>query len=294
MKYRLLASTLVSANKRLSQFLVEELKQFYEEMTQECDTQLEKLATFRQLIATPEADTGDIILPETKFNQPLVGGSFQEQKLILDNTAAEAEVRIMDTPRRLSTLDKEEQLSLLQSAFKNLDVFSAACISGSENLAENAKAFVSAIKHCFDPQLHIHTADSIGAMLTLLGTKVDLLPLVSMAGINGMLFSTASNNPPIVKITNTPRAFAGMTTIADNATSDYAMITTWQKLSPGIYSQIVCNCPLDPLPPLTFADKLALYYGYYKRKNLAYTLAESPIRITKDEMDTLDKLINIE
>lgn len=294
LKYRLLASTLVSVNKRLSQFLVEELKQFYEEMTQECDTQLEKLATFRQLIATPEADTGDIILPETKFNQPLVGGSFQDQKLILDNTAAEAEVRIMDTPRRLSTLDKEELLTLLQSSFKNLDVLSAACLPGSENLAENAESFVDAIKLHFNPQLHIHTADSIGAMLTLLGTKVDLLPLVHMAGINGMLFSTASNNPPVVKITNTPRAFAGMTTISDNATSDYAMITTWQKLSPGIYSQIVCNCSLDPLPPLTFADKLALYYGYYKRKNLAYTLAESPIRISKDEMDTLDELINME
>lgn len=294
LKYRLLAATLVSVNRKLAQFLVGELKLFYEEMVQECDAQLEKLNAFRQLIVSPEANTGDILLPETKFNQPLIGGSFQGQKLILDNTAAEAEVRIMDNPKRLSTLDKEELLELLQSSFKNLDVLSAACISGSENLSENAESFVEAIKRYFDPLLHIHTADNIGAMLTLLGTKTDLQPLVHMAGINGMLFSTASNNPPVVKITNAPRVFAGMTTIADNATSDYAMITTWQKLTPGIYSQIVCNCTLEPLPPLTFADKLALYYGYYKRKNLAYTLAGSPIRIAKDEMDALDELINME
>lgn len=296
LKYRLLAVTLLSVNKKLCRLLADEQKLFYDEMAQECDVQLENVATFRQLIASPEAETGHIILPETKFNQPLIGGSFQGQKLMPDDTAAEAEIHVMDTPKRLSILQKEELLALLQSSFKNPDILSAASLPGCDNarFAEKAKSFVSALKTFFNPQLHIHTADDIGSMLTLLGNKVNLAPLIGMAGINGMLFSTASNNPPIVKITHTPMAFTGMDIISDKATADYAMMTTWQKLSPGIYSQIVCNCTLDPLPPLTFADKLALYYGYYRRKNLAYTLAENPVRISKEEMDALDKLINIE
>jgi hypothetical protein len=58
---------------------------------------------------------------------------------------------------------------------------------------------------------------------------------------------------------------------------------------PGIQSQFVCNCALDTLPKLSFADKLSLYYGYYRQKDLAYTLARCPIRIPKEEMDQLDK-----
>ena len=85
--------------------------------------------------------------------------------------------------------------------------------------------------------------------------------------------------------------FGNINTVTDDVAPDYAMLTCWQKLDKGIKSRLVCNCPLDPLPELSFADKLSLYYGFYRRRDLAYSLAGTPLRISKAEMDELDKSI---
>lgn len=106
-----------------------------------------------------------------------------------------------------------------------------------------------------------------------------------------MLFSKAKDNMAVVRMTNAPGDFADCKMMSGPDTKDYVMYTTWQKLPVGITAPLVCNCSLDTLPDLSFSDKLSLYYGYYRRKDLAYTLAGNPVRISREEMDKLDKQI---
>ena len=110
-----------------------------------------------------------------------------------------------------------------------------------------------------------------------------------MAGVNGMLFSVSAKNNPVLKITNAPKLFEEVKLLADKATVNYAFYTNWQKLTYGFQSQYICNCQLDPLPELSFADNMSLFYGFYRQKDLAYSLAGVPIRIPKANMDKLNK-----
>lgn len=291
LKYRLLASTLLAVNKRLSKFLMDQQGVFYDELAKECDTQLGNLALFRDKLTVPDAMTGKEVIPETMFNQPLIGGSFCGEKLIDDDSVSEAEIHLRDGERRLSELGKEDLLALLKSSFTQSETLDAADLSGGGTPDAYADVLVAVLARLFAPKLHINTADSIGRMLDFLDDDVNVAPLERMAGVNGMLFSVPSDNPPVLRISNVPRVFGNINTVTDDVAPDYAMLTCWQKLDKGIKSRLVCNCPLDPLPELSFADKLSLYYGFYRRRDLAYSLAGTPLRISKAEMDELDKSI---
>ena len=289
LKYRLLAATLLSVNKRLSKFLMEEQGKFYEELVKECDTQLELLAKFRESMKVPEATAGKGVIPQTTFNQPLLGGSFCGEKLIEKDSVSEAEIRVKDEVLRLSDLKSEDLIGLLKNSFRQPETLDTIDLSDDKEPPVHAEAFVSVLSKLFAPELLIHTAENAGAMMSLLGQNMNVTPWEKMAGVNGMLFSVSSNNKPVLRITNVPRLLEGMSIINDEATADYALLTYWQKIIPCIQSQLVCNCSLEQLPKLSFADKLSLYYGYYRQRDLAYSLAGTPVRIPREEMDQLDK-----
>ena len=291
LKYRLLAATLLAVNKRLSQFLMDEEGAFYDELAAECSAQLKLLEKFRELLHSHDVKSGDLLIPETKFNQPLIGGAFCGEKLIDDESATEAEIRVGDESLRLSGLEKKDLLTLLKAAFCLPEALSAADLGDGKDVGGHAEELVGVFDGQFAPQLQITSADDIGSMLRLLDGKVNLEALVKMAGVNGMLFSKAKDNLAVVRITNAPGTFAECKVMSEPDTKDYALYTTWQKLSVGISAPLVCNCQLDTLPDLSFSDKLSLYYGYYRRKDLSYTLAGSPVRISRDDMDKLDKQI---
>ncbi len=291
LKYRLLAATLLAVNKRLSQFLMDEEGAFYDELAAECSAQMKLLEKFRELLHSHDVKSGDLLIPETKFNQPLIGGAFCGEKLIDDESATEAEIRVGDESLRLSGLEKKDLLTLLKAAFCLPEALSAADLGDGKDVGGHAEELVGVFDGQFAPQLQITSADDIGSMLRLLDGKVNLEALVKMAGVNGMLFSKAKDNLAVVRITNAPGTFAECKVMSEPDTKDYALYTTWQKLSVGITAPLVCNCQLDTLPDLSFSDKLSLYYGYYRRKDLSYTLAGSPVRISRDDMDKLDKQI---
>lgn len=291
LKYRLLAATLLAVNKRLSQALMDELGAFYDALVEECETQLKRLARFRELLQAPDVAAEMNILPTTMFNQPLLNGQFCGQTLVKDETLVEAEIEVKSEKLRLSELEGQEILSLLKVAFKQPQTLKTADLSDNQNLEEHAMGLIDGFGHHFGPQMQIHTADSIGGMLDLLGKDVDVVPLEKMAGINGMLFSALSNNRPVLRISKAPRTFENAVMIEDAAITSYALLTSWQKISQGFQSQLVCNCSLEPLPALSFADRLSLYYAFFRSKDLAYCLAGTPIRIPKEEMETLDKQI---
>lgn len=291
LKYRLLAATLLAINKHLSQFLMNEERTFYDELAAENSAQLELLAKFRELLHSHDVDNGELLIPETKFNQSLVCGSFCGEKLIEDESATEAEVRIGDETLRLSGLEKKDLLMLLKAAFRLPDALSAIDLGDGKAVDEHAENLVNVFDNQFAPKLQITSADNIGSMLRLLDGKVNLDALIKMAGVNGMLFSKAKDNLAVVRMTNAPKDFADCKIMSEPDTKDYAMYTTWQKLPAGITVPLVCNCQLDTLPGLSFSDKLSLYYGYYRKKDLTYTLAGTLVRISKEEMDTIDKQI---
>ena len=291
LKFRLLAATLLAVNRRLSQLLMDEQGVFYDALIHECESQLERLARFRELLSVPEVKDKTDVIPVTMFNQPLLNGSFCGEKMLKDESAAEAEIPIKNESQRISKLEKLELLFLLKISFKQPETLQAANLSDKETPDEHAKGFVSALGNIFRPLLHINTAENIGLMLSILDKDVDLSPFIKMAGVNGMLFSVPSKNPPALRIMSAPTLFEKMDLMQDSKTADYALLTLWQKITQGIQSQLVCNCTLGPLPPLSFADKLSLYYAFYRQKDLAYTLAGVPIRISKEEMEKLDKQI---
>ena len=291
LKYRLLATTLLSLNKRLSKLLMDELIALYESLIHECDLHLELLKKFRHSLSVENTESVRSIIPETMFNQPLIGGSFCGEKLLEDESVTEGEIRIKDENVHLSRLENEDLLYLLKTSFRKTETLEAADLSDKQSVKDHASAFIPMLKAFFGPRLQINTADDIGLMLTLLDRKVNIAPLLKMAGVNGMLFSVTAKNKPILKITNAPRLFEDVKLISDKATADYAFYTNWQKLTYGIQSQHVCNCQLDHLPELTISDKLSLLYGFYRQKDLAYTLAGVPIRIPKTDMDQLNKEI---
>lgn len=291
LKYRMLASVLLSVNKKLSEILFEEQGRFYDGVAEECDVQLALLRKFRSGLAVPESESKNELIPETMFNQPLIGGAFCGEKLLPDETYCEAEIRVKDDSVRVSVLEKEEVLSLLKGSFKNPETLSAGDLSDGKEVSEHTRLLIEILGIIFGPELHIHTAEDAGLMLRLLGGKFNVEALRKMAGVNGMLFSKPDGNRALVRITNAPDELSQYNVISDASTRNYVFLTSWQKISPAIQSQQVCNCSLDPLPALSISDKLTLYYAFYRKKDLAYTLAGMPLRIPKEDMAEIDKQI---
>ena len=275
LKYRLLAINILAANKRLSSLLYDELCTFYDSLVEECDKQLVRLSTFRKELNVTEVAMDEGVVPQTMFNQPLLTGTFCGEKLLEDETVAEAEINVIDKKVRLSQLKKDDILLLLGNVFRiTISRNGENEQSGAIEAVEKADSagFISIIKDVYDSELSFLKDDSIEGMIAQLGKNINMSLLEKMAGVNGMLFSVPSNNKPDMR-------FFG----------DYALLTCWQKLTAGIQSQDVCNCSLNTLPELTFADRLSLYYGFYRNKDLAYSLAGKSIEIPKDEMNKLDK-----
>lgn len=294
LKYRLLAVTLLHVNKQLSAFLYEEKLTLYDSVTEECDRQAERLSAFRDALSgEDDSESTASPLPVTSFNQDILDGEFCGQKMILDPTVIEASIVVKESKVRLSQLGTGDLASLLKRSFLEEEVVKAADLSDDAPVEVHAKDFVKAQEILYRPKLSINTASDIGSMLMLLGKDIDLSPLQKMAGVNGMLFSTPVDGSPMLRIQNvkTSLMFGNVKTSADDFIPDYAFLTNWKKLGNGFFSEAICNCSLEPLPDLSFADKLTLYYAYYRRRDLSYTLAGTPIRIPKEDMDKLDKQI---
>ena len=294
LKYRLLAATLLNVNKQLSAFLYEEKLALYDSVAEECDRQTERLSAFRGALSVEdESETTPAPLPVTAFNQNILDGTFCGRKMILDPKVIEASIVVKENKVRLSQLRTSDLTLLLKRSFLEEEVVKAADLSDDVSVESHAKDFVTALEGLYQSKLSINTASDIGSMLLLLGKDIDLSPLQKMAGVNGMLFSTPVDDTPMLRIKNVKASpmFGNVKTSADEFIPDYAFLTNWKKLENGFFAEAICNCSLEPLPELSFAEKLTLYYAYYRRNDLAYTFVGSPIRLPKEDMVKLDKQI---
>lgn len=316
LRRRMLAAVLVDVNRRLSQMLAEEARAFYEELAADCEEQLQRLSSLRECSEWSQKDEagGAIphhsplmshtrpLLPFTRFNQPLLKGSFCGQPMVTDAIVAEAQVRVNDRMLHISQLEQPDRLALLKTAFRHPEALEAVDMGAeTDDASHHAGKLMEAWTHLFGEEIRLASAEDVGLMITRLDNAVDMEPMYKMAGVNGMLFSVASNNPPILRVTHAPRLSTNVTIptsrqdaddttdTADAAMRDYALLITWQRVS--LQSQQICNCQLQPLPELTTADRLTLYYAFYRQRDLAYTLAGQPLDIAREEMETLDKQI---
>lgn len=294
LKYRLLAATLLNVNKQLSAILFEEELALYDSVAEECEKQLNSLSAYREKLSMGEhKETSQTPLPTTSFNQDILEGNFCGEKMILDPQVIEASIVIKEKKLRLSELQESHLVLLLKRSFLEEDVVKAADLSDDAAIEVHVTDFIASLEKLYKPKLNINTAEDIGSMLQLLGKGIDLSPMLKMAGVSGMLFSTPVDTTPLLRIMNARAAslFGDVKATSDSSIPDYAFFTNWKKLEKGFFAEAVCNCSLDPLPTLSFGEKLTLYYAFYRRKDLAYNLAGTPLRIPKEDMEKLDKQI---
>lgn len=292
LKYRMLATKLLAVNRQLSLFLYEQMDAFYAGLQKECTDQLARLGEFRSLLKA-EGPAAKMLLPTTLFNQPLLDGSFQSQALVRDSRSFEGLLLYDGRKVRVSDLAEDALLKLLRQAFNQRETAQAADLSErpADELPAAAAGLVAELSRSFLPQLSFQTADDMGLLLQLSGQKVDLQPLIRMAGLNGMLFSVSDQNKPVVKICHKPDSLDSVLAMADSKISDYIFWITWQRLSRKLDARAICHCDLRELPEPDFADKVALYYVYYRKKAPVYHLFDHVVKVDVKDMVAIDQLI---
>jgi hypothetical protein len=232
-----------------------------------------------------EKKEGDLLIPCTLFNQPLFGGTFQDERMVSDQNVPNVNIHVGNDYLHISELQVQNYLFLLKMLFKEKSEAIVALASGEKAL------IIAAFREFLKPRLLIETSASLGMMLSQLGNRFSLIPLLKMAGLNGMLAPSPSVMPPVCKMTEAPASLCeAWSVIDDPSIPDFALVTTYKKLT-GIQSEIVCHCSLDPLPTLTIADKLSLYYRYFRRQEIDYAIAGHQLCISSDEMSVLDEKV---
>ncbi len=291
LKYRLLAATLHSVNDKLFKELTDALDKVYDKLITECGNQLQLLKSFRELLVVPEPEMGDLLLPQTRFNQPLIEGTFKECKMVEDAKANQSRISLPSGDKFLSDIEKEDYIKLLGLLFQDPLILSSMKFSDATKLKTNADGLVEAIREALSGRIHSLEAAGISTVLDRLSGTVDLDPFRKMAGLNSMFFSTISNNPPIIKTSGDIRGLEGVGFIHDDSLPDYVMLTTWQKLPSGLNANQICDCILPAQFVPSFSDILALYYAYYREKKGAYKIGGVLVTVQKADMDSIDKMI---
>lgn len=292
MKYRMLATNLLLVNRQLSSFLFKQMDSFYAGLQEECTSQLKHLQSFRDQVKSPDV-SAKLLLPATMFNQFLLDGVFQGQPLVREKKAFEGLMLFNDRRVRVSELTGDDLVVLLRQAFNLRDIAAAADLSrfAEEEIPAAAEGLLAALSRFLSPMLSCNTADDIGLMLQRFGEKIDLAPLIRMAGINGMLLSVDDRNKPVVRVCHKPEALGDIMEIADPKVSDFLFWITWQRLSGLLDARSICHCQLESLPEPDFADKLALYYAYYRKQAASYQLAGQAVLLNSRDLAPIDELI---
>jgi len=291
LKYRMLAATLLSVNRRLDAELGNAVDGVYDALLAACEEQLRLLASFRGLLRVPEASAPERLLPRTRFNQPLFEGAFKGERMVPEKTAVESGIELPTGEKRLSELERKDRLALLQFIFANPSAVEAMHLDGPDSLPSNAEALVRSFKESLAGRLRSLDDTHIASVLSRLEGKADMGPLRRMAGLNGMLFDTASGNRAILKASTETLAFEGEECILDPALIDYLMLTTWQRLPLGLPAARVCNCATTLPPEPAFGDLLALYYAFHRERKGGYMIGNVPVPVKKQQMEQIDRLI---
>ena len=280
LKFRLLASTLLSVNRSLFTELTAGMDNVYENLIAECQRMIDYLGKLREQLSVPDDETADGLIPRTRFNQPLLEGDFMGEKMVTDTHSVESAVSLPAGTKPLSKVEKGDFLAILKCLFEQTSFISM-----------KADALLGHFKEDLDKRLQSSANEDIPTLLERLADKADLSPLKKMAGPNGMLFSVPSNNQMVVKASNEIRALENVVYIKDKALSEYLLMTSWEKLSQGLNTGQLCNCTLSAAPKLTFPDKLALYYAFYRNEEGTYRIGSIPVSVKKSEMEEIDTLI---
>ncbi|MBO4568688.1 MAG: hypothetical protein J5674_01695, partial [Candidatus Methanomethylophilaceae archaeon] len=227
LKYGLLAATLLSVNRKLFHELNTGIEAVYAALVSECEEQVKALSALRDALEVPETVDKERLLPKTRFNQPLFEGCFKGESMVTGTLSDETRLSLPGGEKSLSALVKEDYLRVLKLLFQELPLQTDLGASEADKLVE-------AFREKLSGRLRTMDDSDILTVLARLAKRADLTPLRKMAALNGMLFSVDSGNAPVVKATEDVPGIEGASVIKDDILTDYVMVTTWQKLSPGI------------------------------------------------------------
>lgn len=290
LKYTLLAATIYSVNQKLNKRLVKELDKAYESFISECDDCIDYLSTLSEALTIPEEQAIDRMLPVTRFNQPLFEGSFVDERMVSDDFDNQSEITL--PPGKITSiagLTKEDNLCLLKYFLMESSATEIIC---ADNLPQDtAVRLTERFKFGLSALFQTVEESNITTALSRLGSNADLSPLKKMAGVNGMLFYDADSRNAIVKSSGTERIIENADIITEPALGNTLMLTFWKNLQNGLNVSNICDYKLDADPELSFCDKLALYYAFYRQTNSIYKIGHIPVVVNKTEMEKLDRMI---
>jgi hypothetical protein len=284
----LLAQALANVQAKASVTLYNEAKAFYDRMIQACDDTWKHYETVMENITAQKTDRLPLDIPATLFHQPLIEGAFENRNVLPDEKAIELEITFRDSLKKASSLIKDDYLNLLKELFADPD--HSPLIIDSTQLKELAGG-----------KLIQRRERNISRLLNDVIKKdaraLDIIPLVSMAGINGIVTATTDKKGMIVRCrekiitlfdTNLPEWQEDTT----YRTEPCLFVTVWCKAENKLNIKQFCNKEeLDPFQPekIPFSTLLTCLFAQYKQKNNRYRVAGEKVPVTMERLQALEQ-----
>ncbi|GEM_PF-2895261 len=298
LKKELLAHALLNAQQKAIHELQKNTVDLYNQLIEECDHLWMHYDRVEKSVLVDKHDKHNLRFGSTLFNQSLIGGSFQGQKLLLDESIVEQEIRINSLVKKISVLKKQEYIQLLKEIFKEHNkILSSLLNDKNENsFIENInlyleEGFVSTLKNKI-----VQKEDDIIPLLEYIYEKhpssLDLTPLFQMAGVNGIITHTGSKEGLIIHSNEISKLFGKEQEYSwlKWGERSYLFATNWSKVeSNSLDTTLICGeeIPID-YDVLPFSTKLVCIYAYYRKKENRYVIKNTLLSLSHDELDKLD------
>jgi hypothetical protein len=304
-KHQLLAQAWVKVPRKASAKVYDQTRAFYDEIIAACDETLQRYEAIENSLHLPKEEMYHPDAPCTLFNQPLIGGAFQGEKMLLDNAAVGDEIAISGQNVRLSEIEVNHLLKLLNELFKAPENCPYSLSESPDiPLAEGAQVCVTHIKQALHQWMKINEEQYIARVINEIcradDSKLDMTPLFRMAGINGVITNSTDKKGTLLRSYYKPDYLPGgapantVYDCNDPSVRSFLMASVWSYPEPNRLDTVsLCNLKPDEtaLPP-PFTTQLTCLFAQYKKQNNFYRLGEQNVPIDKEQLRMLEHAIN--
>lgn len=118
-KNRIVAEAIWQSQQLLQKRLVSEVIRYLNGLQAFCREQMKKTEKEREQASYVKMKQARLSIPQTKFNQPLISGSFNGETITQYNPILETRVKILGANKLASRVEREDYLRLLSALVKN-------------------------------------------------------------------------------------------------------------------------------------------------------------------------------
>ncbi|MDR1161706.1 MAG: hypothetical protein LBK45_05150 [Tannerellaceae bacterium] len=283
-----LARALVSVQAKASVALYSEAKTFYDQMIQACDDTWKQYEIVMENITAHKTDRPRLDIPATLFHQPLIEGAFENRNVLMDEKAIELEVVFRNSLKKVSSLIKDDYLNLLKELFTDPD---------HSPLLIDSKQFKELTGEKLIQCRERNISRLLNDVIKKDARSLDITPLVSMAGINGIITATTDKKGMIIRCPE--KIIALFDTSLPEWQEDTAyrtepclFVTIWCKAENKLNIKQFCNKEeLDSFHPekIPFSTLLTCLFAQYKQKNNRYGVAGKKVPVAMERLQALEK-----